>query len=150
MMKEENITNAEIKIDFLGCVYSLFALKLTHKHSKRSKCMLLSFGAKPLNMGWSHIRRLTLGLEREGIETLTIHGWSLLHGHLLTLEVATISLIKPSLWSLSRKVGLEVEDTEQGKEGSIIRTSCALHYFFFIFCACAHTSPASSCSKYIT
>lgn len=52
MMKEENITNPEIKIDFLGFVYSLFALKLTHKHSKRSKWMpLLSFGANPLNVG---------------------------------------------------------------------------------------------------
>lgn len=50
-MKEENITNPRIKIDFLAFIYSHFTLKLAHKHSKRSKhALFASFGTKLLHM----------------------------------------------------------------------------------------------------
>lgn len=51
-MKEENTTSPRIKIDFLACIYSHFTLKLTHKHSKRSKpALFASFGTKLSDMG---------------------------------------------------------------------------------------------------
>lgn len=73
MMKEENITNPEIKIEFPACVYSHFALKLTHKHCKRSEYALFSsFGTKLFDVQRYHVRISTLRLQREGSESLTV------------------------------------------------------------------------------
>lgn len=77
MMKEENITNLKIKIDFPACVYSHFALKLTHKHSKRSKrALFASFGTKLLDVRGYDVRSLALRLQRQRTEALAICGWS--------------------------------------------------------------------------